>query len=91
MIRKGEGGLQIMGINNDQVSLEKVVIPSGDAEMGNRDVMEVAGQCSGVGLRLVLVYFDVDKSRTGDGFCRNRRIQKLVESRIDMGGGARAW
>ena len=82
--KKG-GGLQIMGINNDQVSLEKVEIPTGGIEIGCKDVMEVAGKCFGVGLRLVLVYFDVDKSRTGEGFCRNRRIQKMVESRIVTG------
>ena len=74
-----------MGINNDQVSLEKVEIPTGGIEIGCKDVMEVAGKCFGVGLRLVLVYFDVDKSRTGEGFCRNRRIQKMVESRIVTG------
>ena len=50
--------------------------------------MEVANQCFGVGLRLVLVYFDVDKSRTEDGFHRNRRIQEMVEGRIEREGGA---
>ena len=51
--------------------------------MGNRDVIEVAGKCFGVGLLLVLAYFDVDKSRKWEGYCRNRRIQNMVEGRIE--------
>ena len=62
--KKG-GGLQIIGIQNEQVNLEKNVIPPKEKGVGNRDVIEVAGKCFGEELRLVLVYFDVDKSRTG--------------------------
>ena len=75
-----------MGIQNELVNLEKNIIPPKEKGVGNRDVIEVAGKCYGLELRLVLVYFDVDKSRTGEGYCRNRRIQKIVESRIEKEG-----
>ena len=39
-----------------------------------------------MGLRLILVYFDAGMSRTGDGFHRNRRIQEMVEGRIEKEG-----
>ena len=51
-------------------------------ENKNKDILEVEGKCFGNKLRIILVYFDVDKSKKGERV--NAKIRKDVEKRMKV-------
>ena len=48
-----------------------------------KDIMILEGRCFGMGIRLILAYFDVGKTKTGDDAERNRKIRADIEKAIE--------
>ena len=68
--KKG-GGLLIVHRENKRINFEKM-------ENKNKNLLEMKGKCYGQKLRIVLVYFDSDKSKEG-GQKRNKALKIEVE------------
>ena len=71
---KGGGGLQILTRKCDGLEFEKI-------ENENRDILEIEGSCLGIDMKIILVYFDVDKGPKG--IVRNKKIRENIEERIE--------
>ena len=67
--KKG-GGLQILMRKHEQVIME-------ERRCRSRDLLEIEGRCFGLRVRIILVYFDVNRGETGRE--RNDKIRREVE------------
>ena len=47
----------------------------------NKDILEIEGECFGVNIKIILVYFDVDKGVTGE--LNNKKIRGEIEKSIN--------
>ena len=68
--KKG-GGLMILHRKNKRINFEKI-------ENRNKNLLEMEGECYGLKIRIVLAYFDTDKSKEG-GQKRNKALQTEIE------------
>ena len=72
--KKG-GGLEIIMQKGKQFSFEKQT-------NNNKDFMEIEGTCFGNKIKIILVYFDVDKSKDGEKI--NAKLRKDIEKRMEV-------
>ena len=49
----------------------------------SKDIMVLEGRCFGMGIRLILAYFDVGKEKDGTGADRNRKIRAEIERAME--------
>ena len=68
--KKG-GGLMILHRKNKRINFDKI-------ENGNKNLLEMEGECYGLKIRIVLAYFDTDKSKEG-GQKRNKALKTEIE------------
>ncbi|CAL4079479.1 unnamed protein product, partial [Meganyctiphanes norvegica] len=71
-IKKG-GGLKILMEKNKSSEFEK-------KRSESREILEIEGKCFGITLKIILVYFDVDKGEIGRQ--NNEEIRKEIEEKI---------
>ena len=71
--RKG-GGLQILMPKSDKFNFTKI-------KNNNKEILEIEGTLYGIGLKLVIVYFDVRKDEEGKKV--NKKIRKDMEKIIE--------
>ena len=69
--KKG-GGLSIGFKKDNRIKLEEIKI-------NNSDVLALEGTIRNVKTRIILVYFDSTKLKSGPDFNRNRRLQREIE------------
>ena len=72
--KKG-GGLMLIHRKNKRINFEKV-------ENKNKNLMEMEGECFGLKLRVILVYFDSDKTKEG-GQTRNKALKTEIEKAME--------
>ena len=73
---KGGGGLQILGRKDNRVEWKE------GKEDGCKDILILEGTCFGMGMKVILAYFDVDKKKEGSGADRNKKIRAKIEREI---------
>ena len=72
---KRGGGLEIILQKGKQFIFEK-------RENTNKDFMEIEGTCLGIKMKIILVYFDVDKTKEGEKI--NAKLRKDIEKRMEV-------
>ena len=72
--KKG-GGLMILHKQNKRIRFDKI-------ENKNKNILEMEGKCYGLKIRIVLVYFDSDKSKEG-GQKRNKALKIEAEKAME--------
>ena len=76
--RDKKGGGLMLGYKKDRnIKLEEI-------ETEHKDVLAVEGTVRNRKIRIILVYFDSTKKKSGKDFERNRKIQRIVEKLMDM-------
>ena len=55
-----------------------------EIKVDSSDILALEGTIRGCRTRIILIYLDSTKNKTGKDFERNRRIQKQVEKLIEV-------
>jgi len=55
-----------------------------EIKVEHNDILAMEGTIRGSKIRIILVYFDSTKKKSGIDFNRNRKIQKLVEKLMEV-------
>ena len=77
---KEGGGLSIGFKKDNRIKLEEI-------KVNNSDVLALEGTIREAKTRIILVYFDSTKLKSGPDFNRNRKLQKEVENLMEIEPG----
>ena len=71
--KKG-GGIQIIMPESEGIKFKKI-------ENESTEILDLEGEIYGMGIKIILVYFDANKNKVGNE--ANRKIRKDVETLIE--------